>query len=155
MGMTLEGAEQLQILLSQGGERAVKGVVEQMHKEALAIQKLAREYAPVDHGNLEEAIKIGTLGGGRNARGQFQRKSFEVFLDMNATGYKGEPISTYAYRMHELLLPYGSGGFNLRKRSLEKDAGRGIVGGRFLERAVDEVSKGMMNRLISVAATYF
>jgi len=155
MGMTLEGADELRALLTQGGERVTKGIVEQMHKEAKAIQKLAQQYAPLDHGNLEKAIKIAALGGGRDGRGRFQRKSFEVFLDMNARGYKGEAISTYAYRMHELLLPYGAGGFNLGKKSRDKDAGRGIVGGRFLERAVDEVSKGMMNRLIQVAASYY
>lgn len=155
MGMTLEGADALRALLTQGGERATKGVFEQMRKEAESIKKLAQKYAPVDHGNLEDAIKVNVIGGGRNARGQFQRKAFEVFLDMNARGYKGESISTYAYRMHELLLPYGAGGFNLGKKSRDKDAGQGIVGGRFLERATAEVSKGIMNRLIQVAATYF
>lgn len=155
MGMRLEGADALRALLTQGGARVTKGVFEQMRKEAESIKNLAQKYAPVDHGNLEDAIKVHVVGGGRNARGQFQRKAFEVFLDMNAKGYKGEPISTYAYRMHELLLPYGAGGFNLGKKSRDKDGGQGIVGGRFLERATAEVSKGIMNRLIQVAATYF
>ncbi len=155
MGMTLEGADEAMALLYQTGQRVTRGVVGKMRSEAEAIQKLAQQYAPVDHGNLGEAIEIRTLGGGRDELGRFMRKSFEVFINMNASGHRGEPISQYAYEMHELLLPYGAGGFNLGKLSQQKDAGRGIVGGRFLERAVDEVSKGIMNRLIQVTASYF
>jgi hypothetical protein len=155
MGMTLEGADEAMALLYQTGHRVTRGVVGQMRSEAEAIQKLAKKYAPLDHGNLEDAIKVKTLGGGRDELGRFMRKSFEVSIDMNATGHLGESISKYAYEMHELLLPYGAGGFNLGKLSRQKDAGRGVVGGRFLERAVSEVSNGTMNRLIQVAASYF
>lgn len=155
MGMTVEGIDEAMAVLYQSGERVTRGLVGKMRHEAEAIQKLAQQYAPLDHGNLEEAIKIETLGGGRDSRGRFVRKAFEVFIDMNARGYKGEPISQYAYEMHELLLPYGAGGFNLGPQSRQKDGGRGVVGGRFLERAVDEVSKDMMNRLTQVAASYF
>lgn len=153
--MKTEGMEEALALLYQTGDRVTRGVVGRMRVEAEAIEKLAREYAPIDHGNLEQAIKIETLGGGRDSRGRFVRKAFEVFIDMSATGHHGEPISKYAYEMHELLLPYGAGGFNLGPLSRQKDGDRGVVGGRFLERAVDEVSKRMMDRLIHVAASYF
>jgi hypothetical protein len=153
MGMQLEGAEELMVMLRQLGPKATDGIFEQMKAEAKTIQNLARSYAPIDHGNLEDAIKVEVLSGGRDARGRFMRKALSVFIDMEAEGYNGEPMSQYAYIMHEHLTPYGP--LNLGEKSAAKNAGSGRVGGRFLERAADEVSAGVMNRLIDVAKTYF
>lgn len=156
MGMEIEGADELAILLTQSGGKAVKGVLDQMRKEAAKIQELAQKYAPIDHGNLEDAIKVRTQGGGRDESGRFGRKSISVFIDMNAPAFDGRTVGEYAYVMHEHLLPFGSGGYNLGKHSQAKQAGQSeIVGGRFLERAADDVSKDMMNRLINVARDYF
>jgi hypothetical protein len=153
MGMQLEGADELMVMLRQLGPKATDGIFEQMKVEAQSIRDLARTYAPIDHGNLEDAIKMEVLGGGRDARGRFVRKALSVFIDMDAEGYNGEPMSQYAYIMHEHLTPYGP--LNLGKRSAAKDGGSGRVGGRFLERAADEVSARIMSRLIDVAKSYF
>lgn len=154
MGMEVEGVETLQFLLTQLGEKATDGVVAQMRKEAFAMRDLARKFAPLDHGNLEEAIKVQTLGGERGPNGRFTRKSFSVFVDMNMKGYDGRPISEYAYLMHEHLTPYGP--YNLGKNSQAKQEGqREMVGGMYLERAAVEISEGVMNRLIEVARGYF
>ena len=156
MGLHLEGDTELAILLSQAGDRATKGVVDQMRREAERIKELARRFAPIDHGNLEKAIKLATLGGGRDAMGRFARKSFEVYIDMDAVAYDGRTVGRYAYVMHELLLPYGAGGYNLGPRSrMKQNSQVEAVGGRFLERAAEEVSKDMMNRLIDVARREF
>jgi hypothetical protein len=56
--------------------------------------------------------------------------------------------------MHENLTPYGP--LNLGKNSRAKQAGQSeMVGGRFLERAADQISDGIMNRLIEVTRQYF
>lgn len=153
MGMEVEGAEQLMVMLRQLGPKATDGIFEQMKVEARSIRNLARSYAPVDHGNLEEAIQMEVLGGGRDARGRFIRKALSVFVDMEARGHNGEPMSQYAYIMHEHLTPYGP--LKLGEKSAAKNAGSGRVGGRFLERAANEVSDRIMTRLIDVAKTYF
>lgn len=148
MGMWLEGEDELMATLRQVGDKAHKGVFQQMKKEAIAIRDRAREYAPIDHGNLEDAITAEEVSGERNESGQFGRKSMSVFVDMSKDGYHGEPIGQYAYVMHEHF-------YNLGKRSAQKDAGRGVVGRLYLERAAAEVSRDIMNRLIAVSQGFF
>lgn len=150
MSLKYEGTDTLQFLIQQLGEKAAVGVAAQMEKEAIAISDLARKFAPLDHGNLEAAIKVQTLGGGRNARGQFERKAYSVFVDGNMKAYDGRPISRYAYLMHEHLTPYGP--YELGKNSVAKQEGQSeMVGGMYLERAAAQISEGIMNRLIEVA----
>lgn len=157
MGMYLEGADELAYLIRNAGAKASKNIAAQMRREAFNIQELARKFAPVDHGNLEEAIEVGEVGGGRDDEtGRFLRKSFEVYIDMDAPAYDGRTVGQYAYVMHELLMPYGAGGYKLGKKSRLKQAGQPeAVGGRFLERAAEEVSRNMINRLIEVARREF
>lgn len=156
MALELEGADELAILIRNAGAKAAKGVVEQMRREALNIQALARRFAPIDHGPLEDAIKVETLGGGRDDGGRFVRKAFAVYIDMSAQAFDGRSVGQYAYVMHEMLMPFGSGGYKLGPKSRKKQAGQAeIVGGRFLERAAEEVSRNMMNRLIEVARAEF
>lgn len=157
MGMQLEGADELAYLIRNAGAKASKNIAAQMRREAFNIQELARRFAPIDHGNLEDAIEVAEVGGGRDEEtGRFLRKSFEVFIDMDAEAFDGRTVGQYAYVMHELLLPYGAGGFKLGKKSREKQAGQAeTVGGRFLERAAEEVSRGLMGRLIEIARREF
>jgi len=154
MGMEVEGVERLQFLLTQLGDKATEGVAAQMKKEAYAIRDLARKYAPIDHGNLEEAIKVETLGGGRDNAGRFARKSYSVFVDLDMKGHDGRDIRRYAYLMHEHLTPYGP--YNLGPNSQAKQEGQNeMVGGMYLERAAADIaSSGMMNRLIQVAQDF-
>jgi hypothetical protein len=154
MGLEVEGIEELAFLIEQVGEKAKDGVVEQMRKEAFAMRDLARKMAPMDHGNLEEAIKVETTGGGRNSLGQFTRKSFTVYVDMNMPSYDGRGIARYAYIMHEQLYPAGP--LNLGENSILKQLGQpdAMVGGLYMTRAADQISEGLMNRLIQVAQTY-
>jgi hypothetical protein len=153
MGIRLEGVDELMTILQQTGEKAQRGVYQQMKKEALEIQRLARLYAPIDHGNLEDAISVEEMEGERDSRGRMGRKSVVVFVDMSQEGYEGEPIGQYAYIMHEYLAPYGK--FKLGPLSQLKNKGNGKVGGKFLERAINDVSQEMMKRLVDVARTYY
>jgi len=152
MAITVEGIDELKYLLQQSGDKAVRGVLNQMRQEAKDIQELAIKMAPLDHGNLEEAIKVRDNAGGRTSLGQFARKTVEVYVDteMEIPERPGKFISDYAWEMHQHLTPYGF--LRLGKKSQAKQHGQEeIVGGGFLERAVDKVSDRMMDRLIAVA----
>lgn len=151
MGVEVEGVEELAFLLRQSGARAVKGAFQQMKKEGEAIARRARENAPVDEGDLEKAIRSRVVGGGRDEEtGQFKRKEIVIEVDGDATTSDGKSVGSYAYIMHEELKPYGFGRFNLGPKSRAKQENNPSfkVGGMYLERAIAEIEKGMMNRII-------
>jgi hypothetical protein len=149
MGIEFGGFEELQANIRQIGPRAERAVTRQMRFEAYRMRDLARKFAPIDEGPLEEAIEVKEEGGGRDSRGRFARVSYTVYVDTDAYGSHGAFVGEYAYIMHEHLAPYGS--YKLGKRSREKQSGQSeMVGGRYLERAAAEVSDGIMNRLIEV-----
>ena len=118
--------------IEQRGEKAVKGVSAVMQKGATDIRDLAIEYAPIDTGDLENAITKSTNNTGVN-----RRAVIEVYID--ETGEAGK----YAANVHEHLLPFGDGKFGRvggsdpESLSAVKDAGRGVVGGLFLKRAYE------------------
>lgn len=150
MGIEVVGLDTLEALIRQSGGRAEQGVVKQMKKEALAIRDLARKFAPLDHGNLEDAIDMEEQGGGRNELGRFTRKSYRVFVDMNHGAPHNKTVGDYAYIMHEHLAPYGP--YNLGPLSQAKQMGQSeMVGGLYMDRAIDQVGRGMMSRLIGAA----
>ena len=155
MGIVIKGTEELKFLLEQAGTTAMAGVLDQMRKEAKAIRDLAREMAPIDHGNLEEAIVTKDEGGGRGAGGRFQRKSIAVMINMELSVPErpGKTVGDYAWEMHEHLSPFGP--LKLGEYSEAKQQGQQVmVGGKFLERAADQVSKDMMKRLVGVLRMY-
>ncbi|MFT4064274.1 HK97 gp10 family phage protein [Paraburkholderia sp.] len=152
MSVKIEGTVNLGALLQQVGEKAVRGVFAQMKVEAQALAEKARENAPVDHGDLETAIKVRETGGGRNELGQFARKSVEVYVDGSLPAHDsdgrdrpGKTVGDYAYEMHEHLIPAGP--LQLGPKSQQKDGGSGKVGGKYLERARDEIEQGIEGRL--------
>jgi hypothetical protein len=153
MGVKVEGAEQLMFLLKQGGSKAMKGALDQMRVEAKEMAELAREMAPVDEGDLEKAIKVRETGGGRGSSGQFRRKELviEVDGDMPAgTNKEGQTVTVgdYAYEIHEHMAPAGTR-YNLGPKSRAKQASqRTVVGGKYLERALVEKEKGLVNRVV-------
>jgi len=154
MGLEYEGLDELAVLIRQSGDHAQKHLVEHMRKEAKKMRDLARKFAPLDHGNLEEAIKVRELGGGRDSLGRFKRKSFEVYIDMDYPAFDGRDVGRYAYIMHEHLAPYGP--YKLGKNSQAKQAGQSeMVGGLFLERAADEIGRGITQRMVEVLRAYY
>lgn len=152
MSVEVYGVEELKYLLKQAGLKAVKGAFDQMRREAKKIETLAKQMAPVDEGDLEDAIQMVETGGGRDEFGRFARKSITIEVDMDASAgvdSQGRPrtVGAYAYTMHEHLAPYGR--FNLGPRSRAKQDGQNVmVGGKYLERAMDEVMPGMMDRIV-------
>lgn len=98
------------------------------------IRDQARAYAPVDEHDLEKAIVT-----------QPVKDDLTVYIgiDPRATDERGVQIDFYGLMMHELLAPYGSGRFNLGPKSEAKGAG---VGGKFLQRAFDELLKPIVTK---------
>lgn len=131
--------EELSYLLMQVGERAARGMAAMMRDEAEKIVEKARSNAPVDKHNLEQAIKMREIRGGRDPlSGKFARARFEIYIDGTIEDNDGKPVSEYAMIMHEELAPYGAGFYNLGPASQAKASSGNDVGGKFLERAVDE-----------------
>lgn len=136
MGITVKGVESLVVRLNQTGERALRGVSAKIREGAKKIQYRAVEYAPVDEGDLESAIKVMTDRGGINSRLQAT-----VYVDGDEEASNGKKVGDYALAVHEGVAPFGSGGWGrLGKRSKIKDGNRGVVGGKFLERAAEELA---------------
>lgn len=87
----------------------------------------AREYAPVDTENLENAIGVA-----EGINSDDRRLIIDVGVDLSRDS-RGQ-LSRYAIRMHE-------GEYSLGPKSAAKDAGRGVVGRGYLERAADETEE--------------
>lgn len=131
------------VQLRQLGEKTVKGVSQVMQNYGDKIRDRAREYAPVDEHDLEKAIVKST-----NYNGPNRRSIVSIYVDMTkAAGV--HTVGSYAILMHESLAIglrreealvrgylYGLG-----PKSQKKDAGRGIVGGKFLTRAINDYKK--------------
>lgn len=150
MSIEVFGLDALETMIRQGGARAQHGVVDQMRKEAENMRDLAKKFAPIDEGNLEDAIEMEERGGGRDDMGRFARKSFVVKVNLRHAAPHGKTVGDYAYLMHEHLTPYGP--LNLGPLSQAKQEGQSeMVGGMYMERAVDQVTLNMMKRLIDAA----
>jgi hypothetical protein len=145
MPVEVIGLENLSLLIEQVGERAVKGAIVAMRAEAEKVAEKAREYAPLDHGNLEKAIKVRDTGGGRTAGGQFARKSVEIYVDgeMPVPERPGKTVADYAYEVHEHMEPAG-GPMKRGPLSEQKDGGRNVVGGGYLTRASNDTEKELL-----------
>lgn len=133
----------LEMRLTQIGERAVKGVSAVMRKTAVKVRDLARDYAPIKTGLLEENIDYKVV------RDSNRRNSYVVFVNLDALRKKGSgELGDYAFIMNEELHPHGRARgeryFTLGERSLAKKRTGKKVGGRFLPRAVKEGVKDVL-----------
>jgi len=128
----------METMILQVGERAMKGMAARMHRHAIRIRDLAREYAPVKTGLLESAIDYKVIKDGR-------RKGFVVFVDLGATKQVGKNqrvvrLGEYVFIMEQSLRPYGNRGkaIHLGPGSVKKASSGRKVGGHFLSRAVKQ-----------------
>jgi hypothetical protein len=143
--------EGIEFILRQVGERAVKGVTAVLRQEAQEIERLARSFAPVDDGYLESAITATRVDSEADSRGRATRSFWRVWVDLEkaAPGDEKNPskvVGDYFVAMHELLMPYGNGPYNLGPKSQAKDGGSGVVGGKFMERAFADREKQIYKR---------
>lgn len=145
----LFGDGELKLNLKQLAQTTGSALFEAMFEEAEEIKDLAKAFAPVDDYELVNAIETDIEA--RDASGRFKKKEVTVFVDLNRQNDDGTYVGEYAMLMHEYLAPYGSGDFKLGPKSLKKDGGRRVVGGKFLERAILERALPMMQRLEAAA----
>lgn len=137
MGIKVSGVDALIAQLSQIGQKAERGVADELRDGAKEIAELARMYAPVDEGNLEEAIKHEEDRTGVNGRIQTY-----VYVDGSMKGSNGNRVEDYAMEMHE------SPNYNLGPLSEAKQNRTGqVVGYKYLERAVDKLRPQITKRV--------
>lgn len=143
MGIKLEtDVDNLIAILKQTGEYVKKGVAHKMVEGGARMRDRAKQYAPVDEGNLEDAITMEHDRSGINGRTQVF-----VFVDENhpVENRDGHTVGEYAMRMHE-------GVYNLGEKSLSKEASLGVtVGPKYLERAADDTTSETVTSMLGEA----
>lgn len=123
-------------------EKTTRQALVELRAGAEDIAELAREYAPVDEGDLEDAIDVlGEDRGGKNTRTR-------ITIGVDESGGTNKPVEGYYEYMHE-------GDYKLGKKSKEKAASLGdgsgtngrVVGKKFLERAIDDLESSVRKDL--------
>lgn len=141
MGMEIQfNARELEASILNIAQRAAKSASAELRKTAVKIRDLARDYAPTKSGTLEDAINYMTVKGTNN------RNVFVVFVNLDAVNPGGHSVGEYAWIMNTQLRPYGNQGkpLQLGLGSQFKAAGGYLVGGYFLDRAIKEGTKTML-----------
>ena len=130
---------QLEAQILNISDRAAKGASESMRKSAIRIRDLAKDYAPIKTGTLENSIDYAAVKGAKN------RNVFIVYIDLDKAnpGSAGHEVGDYAWIMEQQLRPYGNKGkaLYLGPGSQMKAASGLKVGGYFLSRAVRDGGK--------------
>lgn len=104
----------------------INEVSQQLQKEADKIRDKAREYAPLEKGNLMNAIKSG----------QTNKTTWVVFIDAGMSDDTGKyKVGDYAFRLHEDT-SWKPGPLTTSPR-----------GPKFLERAYEELAKNFQRRM--------
>jgi hypothetical protein len=119
--------------ISQVGDRSSRRILAVMREEADKMRDLAKQNAPVDDGDLVDAIEVVEERSGKHGRTEITLQIDPEAVDANGT----ERVADYGLKMELGLAPYGSGAFSLGPKSQEKAAGGAKVGGKFMERAKD------------------
>lgn len=133
-GVTVHNAWSVAKALENLSEATGKSTRAALRQSGTAIRDLARDYAPVEEGNLEQAIQTKEDRQGINTR---MRVLIGIELDYPAQ--RGKTVDAYAMLMHEGLAPYGSGAYQLGEDSQRKRNMGSDVGGKYLERAINDL----------------
>lgn len=136
--------------LEQLGERSNRAILQVMREEAEKLADTAKDFAPVDDGHLVDSIEVVEDREGIN-----RRTRISVQMNPDAVDERGHSVAEYGMLIHELLAPFGSGFWNLGKDSRAKDGGRGIVGGKFITRAVIARQAVIGRRINEIARKLF
>jgi hypothetical protein len=144
MGMKVElDVDSIIATMEAIGKDATKAGVQALFEGGKEIQELAREYAPVDDGHLEQSIITMKVP---------SEYTVHVGIDPRALDEHGRPVNDYGMMMHEFQtigggsVPGGMGIYGLGPKSQAKDGGRGVVGGKFLERAFNELKRKVLQK---------
>jgi len=136
--MKVIGAEQLQAVLRNIGKKVPENARKVMHRGADKIVERAKLFAPHDTGALEDSIhkevSYESAFGGRLA------------IDVIAGGFvDGVNVDDYASEVHENYDTKNEGPGTIAKQNEHPDV---LVGGKFLERAVDEQEPKLQANMI-------
>lgn len=148
MGVKVTGIGDVSDMIMRLEATTRRRAVKKLQEKGVEMRDLARKMAPVDDGNLEQAIKMRpeTIGERpRDELGRFARTEIEVYVDvdMPIPDRPGKVVGDYAFEIHEHLTPAGP--LQLGPRSEEKNQNNGgvEVGGGYLDRAAAEIEKGL------------
>lgn len=131
MGLEITGVKSTLVNLRRTEQRTTKRLLRLMRDSAEDIRDLAREYAPVDEGNLEEAIEVA------EGTERFLGRTRNVELVGVNPDKLGEGYQRYKYR-YDIAMHEGS--YNLGPLSQAKAAANGKqVGPKYLTRAWKEL----------------
>jgi hypothetical protein len=144
MGLTVTGLSETVVKLRRTEQRTSKKLLRHMRSSAIKIRDLAREFAPVDEGNLEEAIVVAESKEGFMGR----NRSVEMIgVDPSRLG---EGYTKYGFRydiqMHE-------GVYDLGDASKAKANSNGKkVGAKYLSRAWQELEPQITAKAKAIVA---
>lgn len=142
---SIKGLDEVIAELERVGARTSEAERRLMEKSTEEIARIARDYAPVDEGNLESAIKTKRITGA----GINNRTIHAVFVDKEELG---EGYTMYGHRydvmMHED--PAGNSGKGPKSQAKAKKLGV-LVGPKFLERALEETRESIETAARAIA----
>lgn len=157
MSLDLGDIEKFKIQLSRLAE--IPNVAnEELKACADEVAKKARDMAPIDYGDLKQAIQVGRRGA-QGAGGRFVSglSNYEIFInerhpvsDAEKRKHGVTHVGEYAWWVHEHMgwASRPSPQFNPSDRSVQEGLKRGVeAGGKFLERALLLLEPGIYARV--------
>lgn len=139
--LTTRGFRTVSAMLENVGVVSGAAVRRELEKGVKEIIKTAQENVPEDEGSLRAAIGVVDT----DRKGINRRKRWTVGVNLDAagtrTGGRSQTVMEYALMMHEHLMPDGDGEPDALGRIYHVDGpyGHGKGGGKFLERAFDDL----------------
>lgn len=132
MGLIVKGLKAVQAKISRSEVKVLDGSLRALRAMGELVAKEARLNAPVDTGDLENAI-VTIEERGRNALGQFGQVTIRVGVDTSKLRLELHKGFDYSVPMHE------DPDYNLGPKSEAKQSALGnTVGYKYLERALRE-----------------
>lgn len=156
MSFEIEGIEQIKLKLQRLND-VPQIADEELKKCAEDLADKARAMAPVDYGDLKEAIQVARRGA-QGAGGRFVKgiSNYEVLInnrhpvsDPFKQKYGTDYVGEYAWYVHEHM-GWGSNSADLMPsdKSIAAGAAAGVeAGGKFLERALEDMRDEIGMRL--------
>lgn len=131
MGIRVTGLSAIKANLQRVMTKKDRQSLAWLRQAALKVRDDARDNAPIDTGDLEGAIVVKEVGGGRTSRGTFAAKTINVGVDESLLNLGEHSDHDYATTMHEST-------YNLGPKSQAKAAQGKDVGPKYLERALHD-----------------
>ena len=163
MGFESEGISELKMRLQRLADVPAIATAE-LSDCADDLQQKARDMAPIDYGDLKDAIMVNEVGGSaRNAKGQFMKGALREFIvyvkndrPLQHPTNEMHVVGDYAWKVHEYM-GWGSNvtTFMPSEKSVIEGEMHGVeAGGKFLERAMNELEPNIHMRLAKIVAKW-